>query len=451
MSSKETETDCYVLKIAYDGASQAGKTTTLRALAELLGVEVQTPEETQGRTLYFDWLEYYGGRYEGRTLRCQVVSVPGQSILRKRREHLLRDADAVVFVVDSSPSGCAAAAGPIEQLQTQLLEDSPAASFLVQANKRDRSDSLSVEALRSRLNLAPTVAITTTVANRSEGVRETFVFAVRLALDRLAAVPEFARLATSNLRAEVPEALLAELRNLDLTPAKTATALPEQGAASGPSLPDALIPLGHIWPPVEGRKLLLEAQRESADLNHGADGGWLARARGWRYRSEGTAIFQDREAGLRRLLDWAYWHLQHSSVLSQGRLLALSPDGREKVWRLWQVIRAETPLVVALQQAADSKNFSAVETMLQEASEWGHKAADFAGAKELLASAELSSLTVVAGRTQFRGFVPTGDSASFCDNSAPGENTLTYQIDSFARKHRSKLLTWRHGASLHPR
>ena len=42
-----------VIRIAYDGAPMAGKSTSVRALGKGLGASVVTPEEVSGRTLYF--------------------------------------------------------------------------------------------------------------------------------------------------------------------------------------------------------------------------------------------------------------------------------------------------------------------------------------------------------------------------------------------------------------
>src|SRR6202000_2744267 len=94
-----------VIRVVYDGAPMAGKTTSVRALGAGLGAAVTSPAQIGGRTLYFDWLDYTGGLFEGRRIRCQIVSVPGQATLAPRRRRLIESADAVVFVGDSSPAG----------------------------------------------------------------------------------------------------------------------------------------------------------------------------------------------------------------------------------------------------------------------------------------------------------------------------------------------------------
>ena len=57
MAVLHPDDDVLVLSVVYDGPPEAGKTTSVRALAKSVGREVYTPEEQDGRTVYFDWLE----------------------------------------------------------------------------------------------------------------------------------------------------------------------------------------------------------------------------------------------------------------------------------------------------------------------------------------------------------------------------------------------------------
>src|SRR5262245_57861088 len=98
----DPETDEVVIRVVYDGPPEAGKTTSVRALAGSLGCAMYTPEQKDGRTVFFDWLDYTERLFESHRIRCQVVSVPGQSILAPRQQSLLRNADVVVFVADTT-------------------------------------------------------------------------------------------------------------------------------------------------------------------------------------------------------------------------------------------------------------------------------------------------------------------------------------------------------------
>jgi hypothetical protein len=94
-----------VIQVVYDGPPEAGKTTSVRALARSFGREAYTPEEENGRTVYFDWLEHTGGRFEGAPIHCQIASVPGQDRWLERRLYFLERADVVVFVGDTTRAG----------------------------------------------------------------------------------------------------------------------------------------------------------------------------------------------------------------------------------------------------------------------------------------------------------------------------------------------------------
>ena len=116
--------DTLVIRVVYDGAPMAGKTTSVRALASGVGGQAVTPREVEGRTLYFDWLDYTAGLFEGRRIRCQIVSVPGQALLASRRRRILESADAVVFVSDSTPEPHAVACDYLAGL-SGVLRDLP--------------------------------------------------------------------------------------------------------------------------------------------------------------------------------------------------------------------------------------------------------------------------------------------------------------------------------------
>ena len=76
MATLDPRSDAIVIRVVYDGAPMSGKSTSVRALGRGVGGEVHSPAEVGGRTLYFDWLDYTGGLFEGHRIRCQIVSVP---------------------------------------------------------------------------------------------------------------------------------------------------------------------------------------------------------------------------------------------------------------------------------------------------------------------------------------------------------------------------------------
>src|SRR5690349_21561862 len=108
MAFYDARADAIVIRVVYDGLGTAGKTTNIDRIWEQFSAarqgDVYTPEVVRGRTLYFDWLELAAGRVEGRRLRCQVITVPGQLAYVQRRWELLRYPDAIVAVCDSDPA-----------------------------------------------------------------------------------------------------------------------------------------------------------------------------------------------------------------------------------------------------------------------------------------------------------------------------------------------------------
>src|SRR5690606_40863495 len=94
-----------VIRIVYDGPPEAGKTTNVLQLSQLMSAQrrgtLASPGTSGERTAYFDWLDFLGGYVDGRRVQCQLLSVPGQAHLAARRRALLETADALVFVSDS--------------------------------------------------------------------------------------------------------------------------------------------------------------------------------------------------------------------------------------------------------------------------------------------------------------------------------------------------------------
>jgi signal recognition particle receptor subunit beta len=227
------------VRIVYDGPPLSGKTTSLRALARGLGVPVTTPEEKDGRTLFFDWMEYIGGLYEGRQIRCQIVSVPGQEQLAARRKELLTTADAVVLVADTRRRAMPSAFAVLQELMPYCRSQEPPIGVVLQANKRDAVDSVPRDELQSELGRIAPLAIIETVATAGDGIREAFVFAVRLALDRVRAFT--GRLPEGEPEISTPDDLMERLRALEVR------SLPPMPPAS--DRPRALGPANTMPPP----------------------------------------------------------------------------------------------------------------------------------------------------------------------------------------------------------
>lgn len=393
----DDERGVLVLRLVYDGPPRSGKTTTLRTLARGFGVDAITPEERDGRTMYFDWVDYVGGIFEGRRIRCQIVSVPGQEELSSRRQHLLETADAIVLVADSTPQPFAEALAILRELLPACRSQRPPTGIVVQANKRDAPDALARAEVRDRLDAIAPIALTETVATSGEGIREAFVFAVRLALDRVRALSDLGLLRHGRPSIDDAATLLSEMRGLPVAvvapppgaavppapsaavplrvalppeaavpPAETPparaiaapTAAPAISVAAAPVLgderpfaPDPMMPGGFIWPPVDGRALLHEVARLALVPERTARGDWSASGGGWRFHSRAHAIYGDVNSGRAALIAWARVHASSARLLSAGRALILADAGDDRV-RLWQLVRVEAPLREVVTEAA---------------------------------------------------------------------------------------------------
>lgn len=372
--------DCVVIRVVYDGAPMAGKTTSVATLGRGFGAGVYSPADYNGRTLYFDWLDYTGGLFEGRRIRCQIVSVPGQATLAPRRRRLLQSADVVVFVGDSSPAGFETDRQYLAGLRSVLDEVSgPPIGIVFQANKRDLPDAAPMDQLRSMLDemdLHP--AIVESVATQGIGIREAFVFAVRLALDRIRELMDTDSLATARPQVNSAAELLDELRraepgarDLDLAIASrgldslASQALHEalqpdvaveshvrpEPDAETPVVPDAKVASGLVWPPVDGRTILHEVAQAAVKVSRADDGGWHgAIGNRWSLHSAKSAVFAEVEAGRAELVQWARMHIANGKIISKHRCLVLAHDGQGR-FRLWQLVRREASLRARIETA----------------------------------------------------------------------------------------------------
>nr|HEX4317241.1 ADP-ribosylation factor-like protein [Kofleriaceae bacterium] len=414
-----------VIRIVYDGPPEAGKTTSVRALATSFAGVTSTPEEdATGRTQWFDWMEYVGGRFEGSEIRCQIVTVPGQRALGARRRELLRTADAIVFVGDTSAARWPRTLTYLEELRQLRIDGVGAVGIVFQANKRDLPDAVGVADIRQQLGDARwTIGIVESVAADGTGIREAFVYAVRLALDRARDELAAGRLKTGTPAQVSPAELLAALRAAEAPPAASmeealaiasptvATALTsvaanllgdvlaaevdrewELEAASAepeepvrvalplppipavppsklaPRPPDASVPSGAIWPPVEGRTILLEVATVDLVPRRHTNGDWSAGlGTGWRLVSKRDAVFDSLDTGRNALVQWARLHAACTLIVSPHRciVLAATGDGR---WRLWQIVRAEESLRDLVERASsDAEAADLADSLCQTA------------------------------------------------------------------------------------
>ena len=165
------EIDC---RVVYVGPAGSGKSTTLRAVHDLLDPTTRgpllAPVRADGSTPFMDLLSVQLGGLSGRRLRLQLVSAPGEPGRDTVRRTILTGADGLVFVADSAASRLRANEEALAALRVDLdaLAQS-ALPFVFQYNKRDLPDALPLEELERVLNPdgQPFFA---SIAERGEGV-----------------------------------------------------------------------------------------------------------------------------------------------------------------------------------------------------------------------------------------------------------------------------------------
>ncbi len=162
-------------KVVYHGIAMSGKTTNIEQLAKISGLDVLSFDTKEERTLVFDFITKKMN-LDGFTLSFSIYTIPGQDIYRDIRRMVMRGADAVVFVVDSSERRLSENKEFINVLEGDLrmygktLEDTP---IVIQYNKRDLPDALPLDVLKEEVCI-PGKKCTEAVAVQGKGVEETF-------------------------------------------------------------------------------------------------------------------------------------------------------------------------------------------------------------------------------------------------------------------------------------
>ena len=175
-------------KIVYYGPGLCGKTTNLqyvyqKTAADAKGKMISLATETE-RTLFFDFLPLALGEIRGFKTRLHLYTVPGQVFYDASRKLILKGVDGVVFVADSQEERMDANIESVENLRINLIEqgyDLDKIPYVVQYNKRDLPNVVSVDELRRELN--PTgVPDFEACATTGEGVFETLKAIAKLIL-----------------------------------------------------------------------------------------------------------------------------------------------------------------------------------------------------------------------------------------------------------------------------
>jgi len=167
------------LKIVYYGPALSGKTTNLEQIHARINpqncselVSLKTHED---RTLFFDFMQVELGKISGLQPKIHLYTVPGQSYYEASRRLVLRGADGVVFVADSAPDRMTADLNAWRELEAHLrsFDLTPSETpTIIQCNKQDRPDAMSVQQLKDFLHTNHLPAFPA-VAVQGDGVFDT--------------------------------------------------------------------------------------------------------------------------------------------------------------------------------------------------------------------------------------------------------------------------------------
>jgi signal recognition particle receptor subunit beta len=180
-------------KLVYYGPGLCGKTTNLQYIFDNLlpkdrrGKMVELKTETD-RTLFFDFLPLELGTIRGLKTRLQLYTVPGQAHYNATRKIVLKGADGIVFVADSQPHVKESNLESYLNMKANLAEhglDLRHIPFVLQFNKRDLPNAMSMEQMEGDLN-EYNVPFWEAIAIQGIGVEDTLKSLVKLVMKNLA-------------------------------------------------------------------------------------------------------------------------------------------------------------------------------------------------------------------------------------------------------------------------
>jgi mutual gliding-motility protein MglA len=179
------------VKIVYYGPGLSGKTTNLQIIHRKIPQEhksdmVSLATETD-RTLFFDFLPLDLGTIKGFSTKFQLYTVPGQVYYNATRKLVLRGVDGVVFVADSAADKMPENFESFQNLEDNLAEyhyKREEIPIIIQYNKRDLPNALSVDELQQQFNKYG-LPWTEAVANKGIGVFDSLKLMGKIVIDGL--------------------------------------------------------------------------------------------------------------------------------------------------------------------------------------------------------------------------------------------------------------------------
>ncbi len=167
------------LKVVYYGPALSGKTTNLEQIHARINPqhrsELVSLKTHDDRTLYFDFLQIELSKVSGLQPKIHLYTVPGQTCYEASRRLVLRGADGIVFVADSTPERMEANRDSWGDLKKHLgvyhisLDNLP---LVIQCNKQDLPEALSPEHMKHELSMNGYIQVSA-AAVKGDGVFDT--------------------------------------------------------------------------------------------------------------------------------------------------------------------------------------------------------------------------------------------------------------------------------------
>ena len=180
-------------KLVYVGPAAAGKATNLSyvytKLKQAFRGKFKSMNLQSDRMLFFDFVPAGQGDLEGYSIRFHIYTLSGEVTHPSSWKMVLKGADGLVMVADSTPGRMAANLESLKQVTACLavydrtLGQVPC---VLQCNKRDAVEAVDPEAIRKELSLlgAP---LFPAVASKGEGVLETLFTLVKMVVKEIRA------------------------------------------------------------------------------------------------------------------------------------------------------------------------------------------------------------------------------------------------------------------------
>lgn len=182
-------------KIVYYGPGRSGKTTNLEFIYNKLKPEyrgkfkfMNTPS---GRMVFFDFMRPELAAIRDFGIHFHIYTVPGESVEPAVWKSVLKGADGIVFVADLEPARTLENRRSLDSLKEYLqdygvrLDELPC---IFQCNKRDAADAVSVDEVRTLLDIG-NVPVIPAAARSGEGVLPALSEMVKMVLQRLRDLP----------------------------------------------------------------------------------------------------------------------------------------------------------------------------------------------------------------------------------------------------------------------